>query len=76
MLTKNEKKVLRYVMIYSKDFVSINKIAKECNLSPNGTLKILRKFEKENILNFKKISNSKVYYLNFKNNKTKNKNVV
>lgn len=72
MLTKNEKRVLCYVMINYSSCPSINKIAKECKITPNGAYKILKKFEGENILKFKQISNIKSYYLDFKNNKTKN----
>lgn len=72
MLTKNEKRVLRYVMVNYSSYPSINKIAKECKITPNGAYKILKKFEWEKILKFKQISNIKSYYLDFKNNKTKN----
>lgn len=70
MLTSKEKKVLRLLMSsFDKDF-SINQIAKECGLSPNGALKILRKFEKEGILVIKNIANIKSYKVNFGNEKT------
>ena len=71
MITKNEKNVLRYLILnyYSKS--SINKIAKDCKLAPNGAYKILKKFEKEGVLKFSRISNLKLYYLDFKNSKTK-----
>ena len=71
MITKNERKVLRYLMLnyYSKS--SINKIAKDCRLTPNGAYKILKKFEKEGILKFSRISNLKLYCLDFENSKTK-----
>jgi hypothetical protein len=69
MLTSNEKKVLRLLLSsYDTDY-SINSIAKECKLAPNGAYKILTKFEKEGILSFKKIANLKSYKLNFQNNK-------
>jgi DNA-binding Lrp family transcriptional regulator len=71
MITLNEKKTLRHALLnyYTKD--SINQIAKVCKLTPNGTYKILKKFEQEGILKFDKISNIKVYYPDFMNNKTK-----
>ena len=66
----NEKKVLRLLLsAFDRDY-SINNIAKECKLSPNGALKILRKFEKEGILRAKKIANLISYRLNFENEKT------
>ena len=68
MLTNNEKLVLRMLLI-NTDY-SINQIANECNLSPNGALKILRKFEKEGILISKDIANIKSYRINFANEKT------
>jgi DNA-binding Lrp family transcriptional regulator len=70
MLTSNEKKVLRLLLAsYDTDY-SINGIAKECGLSPNGAYKILSKYEKEGILIPKKIANIKSYRLNFQNEKT------
>lgn len=72
MLTENEKKVLRLLFTdLDKDY-SINSIAKECNLAPNGAYKILKKFEKENILKVKQIANIKSYRINFKDEKTDN----
>ena len=49
---------------------SMNQVAKECDLAPNGALKILRKFEKEGILVFKNISNIKSYKIDYGNEKT------
>jgi len=70
MLTSNERLVLRLLMAaFEKDY-SINQIAKECNLAPNGALKILKKFEKEGILAVKDIANIKSYKINFNNEKT------
>ena len=72
MLTEKEIKVLRYLAVHSKECPSINKIAKECKITPNGTYKILRKFENEGILSFKQISNIKSYYIDFGNRKSLN----
>lgn len=72
MLTENEKKVMRYISVYSKEYPSINKIAKSCKITPNGTYKILKKFEGEGVLRFKQISNIKSYYIDFKNKKSIN----
>ncbi len=58
-------------MAFNENY-SINEIARKCNLSPNGALKILNKFEREGILIPKKIANIKSYNLDFKNEKTKN----
>ncbi|MFH1511545.1 MAG: hypothetical protein ABIF10_07680 [Candidatus Woesearchaeota archaeon] len=48
---------------------SINLVARECGLSPNGAYKILAKFENEGILFHKKIANLKSYKLNFQDSK-------
>jgi DNA-binding Lrp family transcriptional regulator len=72
LLTKNEKKVLRLLMGYFGTEHSINQIAKECGLAPNGALKILKKLENEGILKSEKIANIKSYKINFGNEKTAN----
>jgi len=72
MLTENEKKVLKLLLMKFDDEYSINEIARICSLTPNGALKILKKFEKESILIPKKIANIKSYSLDFNNEKTKN----
>lgn len=72
MLTKNEKNVLKMLFYAHGRIYSINRIAKECNIAPNGALKILRKFEKEGVLRFENIGNMKSYMLDFNNEKTKN----
>lgn len=69
MLTENERKVLKFVLLtFDRDY-SINEISKNCKLTPNGAYKILKNFEKENVLMYKKVANIKSYKLNF-NNKT------
>ena len=70
MLTNNEKKVLRLLLTAFDRQYSINNIAKECSLAPNGAFKILKKFEKEGILKSNKIANIKSYSINFDNEKT------
>jgi len=72
MLTKNEKKVLRLLLTAFDRESSINNIAKECSLAPNGAYKILKKFEEEGILKVKKIANIKSYSINFDDEKTDN----
>lgn len=71
MVTKNESKVLRKVLMAFGEYHSINSLAKQCGLTPNGTLKILKKFENQGILRLKKISNINSYKINFLDNKTK-----
>jgi len=72
MLTENEKKVLKFLLMKFGEEYSINEIARKCNLAPNGALKILKKFEGVGVLIPKKIANIKSYSLNFNNEKTKN----
>ena len=72
MLTKNEKKVLRLLLTAFDRQYSINNIAKECSLAPNGAYKILKKFEEEGILKAKHIANIKSYSINFDDEKTDN----
>jgi len=71
MITENEKNVLRMLFATFDDY-SINEIARQCNLAPNGAFKILGKFEDEGILKSKNIANIKSYSLNFENEKTRN----
>ncbi|HCX25140.1 MAG TPA: hypothetical protein DHN29_24720 [Cytophagales bacterium] len=65
VLTKNEKKILKYLLVHFDREFSINEIARGCNLSPNGAYKILKKFESEKILYHKKIANVRPYKINF-----------
>ncbi len=70
VLTINEIKVVKYLLAHFSSESSINMVAKECHLSPNGAYKILKKLEKENILIHKKIANVKSFSLNFESEKT------
>src|SRR3989338_8316633 len=72
MITENAKKVLRFILTAFDVDYSINNIAEECNLTPNGAYKILKKFEKEGVLQYKKIANIKSYKINFNDEKTIN----
>jgi len=67
MITDNEKKILRFLLANFNSDYSINEIAKECKLTPNGAYTILRKFEEKGVLRFKKISNLKSYKIDFDN---------
>ena len=68
LLTANKKKVLRLLCL-NKD-LSVNEVAKECKITPNGAYKILKKLEKEEVLKVKEIANIKAYKLNFSDKKT------
>lgn len=71
MLTENEAKILKMLLTAFGEEYSINHIAKQCRMAPNGAFKILRKLEKEGILESKQISHIKSYKLNFDSEKTK-----
>jgi hypothetical protein len=71
MITKNESKVLRMLLMAFGEDYSINYISKECNLAPNGAMKILRKFERLGVLRVKKVANISSYKINFDNPRTK-----
>jgi DNA-binding Lrp family transcriptional regulator len=72
MMTINENKVLRKILMSFGEDYSINQIAKQCNIAPNGAFKILKKLEKQGILKIKKIANIVSYKINFENNKAEN----
>ncbi|MEK6951332.1 MAG: winged helix-turn-helix domain-containing protein [Nanoarchaeota archaeon] len=61
MLTPNEKKILKYLLVNFNRDRSINEVAKDCQLSPNGAYKILRKLEREGVLTQKTIANIKAF---------------
>ena len=65
MITSNEKRILRFLLANFDNDYSINEIAKNCGLAPNGAYEALKKFEKRGILLFKKIANLKSYKINF-----------
>ena len=69
MITENEKKVLRFLLAHFDRDQSINQIAKECGLAPNGAYEILRKLQKQAIVKVKSISNIKSYKMDFMSNK-------
>jgi DNA-binding Lrp family transcriptional regulator len=64
-LTENEMKA---VLMIFKDFntrYNSNNLAKEIGLSAMGTLKILKKLHKQNILKVEEIGKSKIYSIDF-----------
>ena len=70
MITNNEKKILKFLLAHINSDYSINEIAKECSLAPNGAYEILKKFEEKEMLLPKKIANSKSYKINFSSRET------
>ena len=71
MLTLNEKKVLKYLIVNFNLDKSINEVAKDCRLSPNGAYKILQKLKKEGILYQKDIANIKSFKVSCSSPKAK-----
>ncbi len=71
MLTANEKKVIKYLLVNFNLDKSINEVAKDCHLSPNGAFKILRKLEKENILHQKNVANIKAFKVSCNSSKAR-----
>ena len=70
LLTENERKVLRLLASTPGKEDSINQVAKNCSMTPNGVYKLLTKLEKEGILKVKPIANIKAYKLNWEEEKT------
>ena len=70
MITKNEKKILRFLLVNFDKDCSINEIAKKCELSHNGAYEILKKFEKSEVILPRKISNLISYKINFNSKET------
>ena len=69
--TVNQQRVIRFLATRIGKDHSINDIARECNLAPNGAYKILTKFEKQGAFKVKTIANIKSYSMNFDNEKTR-----
>lgn len=69
ILTTKEKRVLRFLAISMQD-LSINDLAKACNLAPSGAHKVLKKLEKEGVVKAKNIANIISYKLDFKGDNT------
>jgi hypothetical protein len=71
MLTQNEKKVIRLLLFSQQEHQSVNHVASECSLSPNGAHKILTKLEREGILKVLKVANIRSYRIDFTCEKTR-----
>ena len=69
MFTANERKILRFLMT-SFSYISINDIAKECDLVPNGAYKILKKLERIGIIYYEDIGRIKAYKIKYDNTLT------
>ena len=65
-LTINESKVIDLLIRNWSERISMNEVAKRLKLSPMGAYKILKKLEKQKILFFEQIGQSKYYKINLK----------
>jgi DNA-binding Lrp family transcriptional regulator len=66
-ITKNEARVMNFLLRNFSANYNINQISKEVNLSPRGAYKILKKLESNKILLSEKIGNNVIYKINFEN---------
>lgn len=70
VLTKNEKKILRFLAASTGKKQSMNEVGKACGVTSGGTFKILTKLEKEGIVQATRIANVKAYKLDFRGENT------
>ena len=64
-LTKNEAKAIEFLLRnFSKQY-SINRLAKELEISPGGMFKILKKLEARGLVKRKDLANSAFYSINY-----------
>ena len=66
-ITKNEAKVVDFILRNFSSNYNINQIAREVKLSPRGAFKILKKLESNKVLISQKIGNNLIYKINFEN---------
>src|SRR3989344_6873787 len=66
-LTENEKKILLILFKEIYSYHNANSISKILNISRVGTMKILKRLKKEEIVLSKNIGKSNIYKLNFTN---------
>ena len=70
-LTNNEKKILLILFKDFSNYLNANSISKKVGISRIGSMKILKKLEKEELLLKKQIGKSIVYRLNLQKDYTK-----
>lgn len=68
-ISENEARVVEFLHRNFSSKYNINQIARELNLSPMGSYKILKKLEKDSILIPEKIGNAIFYKINFDSDK-------
>lgn len=66
-ITKNEAKVVDFLLRNFSTHYNINQLSKGVKLSPRGAYKILKKLENNKILFSEKIGNNIIYKINFEN---------
>ncbi len=64
-LTKNESRVINFLIRNYSERISMNGVGKRLRLSPMGVYKILKKLEKQKILTFESIGQANYYRIDF-----------
>jgi len=70
-ITSNEIKLVLQILKNPKQNYNANNLSKELGMSAMGTLKIVKRLEKEGILNSKLIGKGRFYLINIKNSYAK-----
>lgn len=63
-LNNEEKAILKILKDYNKEY-NANNLSKSLGLTSMGSLKLLRRLEKQNVVKIRKVSNINFYNLNF-----------
>lgn len=66
MIPKNKKEIIEY-LLRNPGLMNINQLSKRLNISVGSVFKILKEFEKKEIVNVKHLGNANYYSLNLKN---------
>lgn len=66
-ITKNEMKAVLKILKSPEVMYNANNLAKEIDITSMGTLKILKRLEKEGILISREIGKAKIYHINVEN---------
>lgn len=66
MIPKNKKKIINH-LLRNPGLANMNQISKKLNISVGSVFKILKEFEKKEIVNVRQLGNANYYSLNLKN---------
>jgi DNA-binding MarR family transcriptional regulator len=67
-ITKNEIKAVLKIVKSPEIFYNANNLAKQLDITPMGSLKVLKRLEQEGVLRSKQIGKAKIYRINLENN--------